>query len=115
MNAKSRTSFTLRPWLLVITVCIIYLAFLYVRYGNGVREFVWPTPAGEKGYDGQFTYYIALDPLNPVPEHFDVRAYRYQRILHPILARLLSLGQEPFIAWAMLAINLVMLAVGTAA
>ena len=46
-------------------------------------------PQGTQGYDGQFVYYIALDP-NPaaVAPRLDVPAYRYQRILLPLLARL---------------------------
>jgi hypothetical protein len=105
---------TLRPWLVVLALCAIYLAFILVHYNRGVTELIFPTPSGDKGYDGQFTYYIALDPANAAPR-LDVPAYRYQRILHPALARLLSLGQEPLVPWAMLAINLAALATGTAA
>ncbi len=95
-------------------LCILYLVILFVHYGGSVREFVWPTRAGAEGYDGQFTYYIALDPANAAPR-LDVPAYRYQRILHPILVRLLSLGQEPLMPWIMVATNLIALAAGTAA
>src|SRR5262249_26310513 len=75
----------LRPWSVVLGLCIIYLAFLYlhyygphfqtqsplrvgkpvnlgvitIRYNGGPFEFVWPTSAGQPGYDGQFTYYVA--------------------------------------------------------
>lgn len=61
------------------------LAQLGSRYNNGVQ-------GGTEGYDGQFVYYIAqnLDPLE-VQAKLDVPAYRYQRILLPILARFLSL------------------------
>jgi hypothetical protein len=106
--------FTLRPWLVVLALCAIYLAVILVHYNQGVMELIFPTPSDDKGYDGQFTYYIALDPANAAPR-LDVPAYRYQRILHPALARLLSLGQEPLVPWAMLAINLAALAMGTAA
>jgi len=68
----------------------------------------------EPGYDGQFTYYIALDP-DPaqVAPHLDVPAYRYQRILLPVLGRVLSLGQPGVIPWMLLAINLAALFAGT--
>ncbi len=70
--------------------------------------------AGTEGYDGQFTYYIAID-LNPttVREKLDVPAYRYQRILLSMLARLLSAGNTAAIPWVLLAINLVAHIVGT--
>ncbi len=103
-----------RPWIVVLALCTIYLAVIVAHYHTGIRELIWPTTTGAEGYDGQFTYYIALDPANASP-HLDVPAYRYQRILHPILARLLALGQEPLIPWTIVAINLVMLAAGTVA
>src|SRR5947209_4900533 len=47
------------------------------------------------GYDGRFNYYIARDPLlhSGPPTYFDDAAYRYQRILYPLLAAVLALGQ----------------------
>lgn len=94
------------------------LGVISVRYNGNVREFIWPTTTGPSGYDGQFSYFIARDPVNAAPlikAMGDVPAYRYQRILHPLLARLLALGQDALIPWAMVAINLVALAIGTAA
>lgn len=83
------------------------LAELGTRYSQG-------DPDGSEGYDGQFSYYIAVDP-NPysVEEHLDVPAYRYQRILYPILARSLVGGEVNGIPWALLAVNLVAHAIGT--
>ena len=83
------------------------LAELGTRYAQG-------DPDGSEGYDGQFSYYIAVDP-NPysVEEHLDVPAYRYQRILYPILARSLVGGEVNGIPWALLAVNLVAHAIGT--
>ncbi|MFN2147262.1 MAG: hypothetical protein ACK2T2_02630 [Anaerolineales bacterium] len=71
-------------------------------------------PDAEPGYDGQFTLYIALDP-NPaqVAPYLDVPAYRYQRILLPILGRMLGLGQPALIPWSLLLINLAALVMGT--
>ncbi len=103
-------------WVLLITACVAVayvsarlfqaggdpaaLAEIGTRYGQGV-------PDGTEGYDGQFAYFIALDP-NPehVAPHLDVPAYRYQRILYPLLARLLALGQPAAIPWALIALNL---------
>lgn len=69
---------------------------------------------GTEGYDGQFVYYIAqeLDP-EKVAIHLDTPAYRYQRILLPLIARVLSLGSAPALPWALAAIGLISHAVGT--
>lgn len=57
-------------------------------------------PDGTQGYDGQFVYYIARD-ISPdsVASMLDVPAYRYQRILTPLLARILAFGESNLIVW----------------
>lgn len=86
----------------------VALAELGSRFGEGM-------PEGSSGYDGQFNYYIALNP-NPhqVAPRLDVPAYRYQRILYPLSARLLALGRPGAIGWTLLAVNLTAHALGTA-
>jgi hypothetical protein len=110
----------LRPWLIVTILCLIYSLFtiaqdhgdplalvtIGTRFSDGNSE-------GTEGYDGQFVYYIARDPATAA-QHLDVPAYRFQRILLPGLGRLLALGQESLIPWALLLINLIALGVGTA-
>ena len=66
------------------------------------------------GYDGQFSYFIALDPLN-AQGYTDQPIYRYERILYPLLARLLAAGQAPLIPAALIAINWLALTGGTLA
>lgn len=66
------------------------------------------------GYDGQFCYYIALDPVN-ARFYVDVPGYRYGRILYPMLARLVALGQPPLIPLALVLVNWLALGGGTAA
>lgn len=111
----------LRPTLISVIVALAYilwrlscsswdplaLAQIGSRYAEG-------DPAGSEGYDGQFAYYVAVDP-NPVTvsDHLDVPAYRYQRILYPILARLAAGGNPARIPWTLLVINLLAHAVGT--
>jgi hypothetical protein len=63
-------------------------------------------------YDGQFAYCIALDPATAGP-HLDVPAYRFQRILYPLLARFVALGQPALIPWSLLVVNLVAQIAGT--
>jgi hypothetical protein len=81
----------------------------FVRLGT---RFSQGDPNGTIGYDGQFVYQIALNPLGAAP-HIDIPAYRYQRILYPFSARLVSLGQPDIIPWAMIGLNIVALTVGT--
>jgi hypothetical protein len=64
------------------------------------------------GYDGQFAYFIALDPVN-ARSYIDRPAFRYARIGYPMAARLLAVGQLALIPWTMVLINLLALAGGT--
>lgn len=110
---------TIRKWFSPTLVCllfsIVYLGF--VLAGNDWNAMALVRVGGhfdprvggaEMGYDGQFAYQIALDPLQGW-KYTDIPAYRYQRILYPMLARVLSLGQAVILPWMMLLINLVSL------
>lgn len=57
-----------------------------------------------EGYDGQFVYYLALDPAK-ARYYVDAPAYRYQRILFPLLARFAAFAQPSVVPWTMLIIN----------
>lgn len=70
--------------------------------------------AHDNGYDGQFCYYIALDPVN-ARYYVDTPGYRYTRILYPLVARLLALGQAALIPYTLLLVNLLAVAGGTLA
>jgi hypothetical protein len=84
------------------------LAEIGTIYQNGNEH-------GSEGYDGQFAYYIALNPdPDEVSIRLDVPAYRYQRILYPLLARILSFGQTTYIPWALILLNVLSQVVGTA-
>jgi hypothetical protein len=73
-------------------------------------------PEGTEGYDGQFTYMMAIDP-DPasIAPHLDRPAYRYQRILLPLLARATVLGAPEAVPWALLLVGVISAAAGTAA
>jgi hypothetical protein len=109
----------LRPWWIVALAALIYMSAVVAASGGdplalatlGTR-FSEGDPNGTEGYDGQFAYYIARDPLNGW-RLCDIPAYRYQRILYPILARLLALGQEKLIPYVLPLINVAALAAGT--
>ena len=61
------------------------------------------------GYDGQFYYRLALDPVNWNKTAFGItmdQSYRYTRIGYPVLAWLVSLGQHQLVPIALVVINL---------
>ncbi len=78
-----------------------------------VERGVAPLPAqyitAGSGYDGQFYFRMALAPLSREPvEHgiaFDIGAYRQQRILYPLLAYALSVGNSEAVPWVLILIN----------
>ncbi len=82
------------------------------------RVFCCGAPAGPKasyGYDGQFYYYIATNPLHATAQ-MDNIPHRYQRILFPILVWILSLGGQPgLVAWWLLILPVLGAMAGTAA
>jgi hypothetical protein len=61
------------------------------------------------GYDGQFYFFIAQDPFlrNPATSPALDNSLRYRRILYPLLAWLLSLGQRRWLPYVLVAINVV--------
>ncbi len=76
-------------------------------------QFSQGDPQGSEGYDGQFVYYIARNPdPQQVAPYLDEPAYRYQRILLPLLARALSLGNEAVIPWMLVILGVLSLAGG---
>jgi hypothetical protein len=70
--------------------------------------------AGETGRDGQFYYFIAADPGN-ARYYLDSPNYRYERILYPLLARLLALGQLRLLPYTLLLLNWLAIGAGTLA
>jgi hypothetical protein len=124
-------------WLVPVPVLLLYGIWIFAFFGPGHdprdavligRHFVMashasssikldPTysyPAGESGYDGEFVYFIALDPVN-ARYYVDVPSYRYTRIVYPLLARALALGRPSLIPWTLLLINWLAIGGGTLA
>ena len=108
-----------RPWLVVLVLALAYVGLTLARYQGDPLAFALPgtrysqsDPQGTWGYDGQFAYYIARDPAGGW-RYCDVPAYRYQRILYPLLARALAWGRPEAVAWTLIALNVVALAGGT--
>jgi hypothetical protein len=65
------------------------------------------------GYDGQFYYALAADPVNARYYMPGKAGYVYSRVFYPATARAVSLGSAEAIPYAMLAINLVAVGAGT--
>jgi hypothetical protein len=68
-------------------------------------QFAERDPEGTRGYDGQFAYYIARDGADAVP-YVDGPTLHYQRVLYPVAARLLALGNPEVVPWTLILINL---------
>ena len=109
------------PWLGLIaaSIALVVVGIALVRHDNDPMEFVLQGPCYTQhdikapvGYDGQFAYAIAVNPLGAAPL-LDHPAYRYQRILYPMLARAMALGQPGLVPWTLIALNILALALGT--
>lgn len=108
---KSSLSVVVRPSVVVavLSVALIgvvaaqnhYSAFDFIHLGT-----VWGShnPSGTWGYDGQFYYQIARNPLG-AGQYMDNAPFRYQHILYPLVVGLLSLGQTALIPYMLLLVN----------
>lgn len=100
-----------RPSVLVGIIYLGVLTFFALVHKYQVLDFVhlgtiWSEHKldGTWGYDGQFYYQIAVNPLAAV-EFMDNAAYRYQRIVYPIFVHLLSFGHPTLVPQILLAVN----------
>jgi hypothetical protein len=124
MTSHPSSRVRLRPWLVIVLVTALYLGgillsnhadpLVFVTLGT---RFTADDSSGTEGYDGLFAYYIARDPFLRDPltttPHIDVPAYRYQRILLPLLAHALALGSPILIPWTLVIISAAALAGST--
>ncbi len=118
---KTRIAQIVRPYTIVTISCLIYALLVVSVRGDALALVTIGTDYSpedaihsysEEGYDGQFVYYIARDP-EKAASLIDVPAYRYQRILLPVMGRMLAVGNNDVLPWALLVVNLVALAIGT--
>ncbi len=82
-----------------------------LAFAHRGSRFMAGDPDGSAGYDGQFFYFIARDGAAAVPL-IDGPSLRYMRILYPLAARLLALGQAALVPWTLIAVNVLALAAG---
>jgi hypothetical protein len=121
--SRARVRPVAAPWQVAGVLLFAYCAFLGAQIGSsGMRS---TTGVGEQfvrqstrspaisrlhgtaglGYDGEFAYFIALDPsraryyVDPPPVHW------YTRILYPIAARALAVGSPGAIPYTLVGLN----------
>ena len=109
----------LRPALVVACIYVLFIgldslvhghnALYYVHIGP---RFTLHEPHADPGYDGQFYYRLALDPLHAT-SFLDHPAYRYQRLVYPMIVAVLSLGQAEVIPYMLLLVNFIAIVLGT--
>jgi hypothetical protein len=104
-----------RVALIAFVLTSLWCAWVWLQAGRDLTTFAWigtyfaeDDPKGSIGYDGQFFYYIARDGEGSIPL-LDGASFRLQRILYPLTARVLALGQAQFVAFTLLFINIVAL------
>jgi len=123
------SSFVIRPFHVVGLIALAYIALILARYSGDPSKFALVgtrydpgLQGGTWGYDGQFAYQIARDPLG-ASRFLDVPAYRYQRVLYPLTAWALALAVSPLsgtggiegglVPWMLIAVNGLALVAGT--
>ncbi len=119
---KNPDIFNLLISFIVVVAVIIYLYYFkfssnitgFFRIGSvlPISPFLNPDKTlifqGELGYDGQQFLSLALDPFFQdldTLESLDHPAYRYRRILYPLLSYILGFGNSQIIPYVMVAIN----------
>jgi hypothetical protein len=108
--------FLSRPILIALLVFLSLSGFILVVLAThdwDVAAFVVDRPADAPasqtwgvGYDGQFAYKIALKPETAASE-LDYPAFRFLRIIYPVLSRLLAFGQLDLVPLSMVVVNLI--------
>ena len=132
---RGREKFLRSPWTVGVVVLVIYGAWLVAFFGLGhdamdftfrsrsllnqshVSSIITPdarVTSDAGGYDSQFFYYLAVDPVN-ARYYMDADTYRYTRILYPMVARVLGLGRPGLIPYTLILVNWLALAGGTVA
>lgn len=94
------------PTRIVLFVCLIYTVIFLISADGSPHTLI--------DYDGYYSYDLAHDFLEaPFTDNLDKPAYRFQRILYPLAARILALGQPSLIPWSLILLNIIAISGGT--
>jgi hypothetical protein len=125
-SSRSLASRTNRPAVPALTAALAALAFVLARWQTWAHgRIAWFILVGRYhsiraqlphgipvqhtyGYDGQFFYRLALNPLNLHHTAYGIsmdRPYRYMRIGYPALTWLVSFGQHSLVPVMLVAVN----------
>ena len=93
---------------------VAHVGSRFQQQGHGSRAIdgLAGVPTEVIGYDGQFFYFIALDPTG-ARTYLDHPSYRYSRPVYPLAARALALGRPGAVPWALLLLGIAGIAAGT--
>lgn len=101
----------LRPSVVVAIIYIALIALVAITNHYSAIDFVhlgtvWADhdPSGTWGYDGQFYYQMARNPLQAY-QYMDNAPFREQHIFYPLVVGALSLGQTALIPYMLLFVN----------
>jgi hypothetical protein len=105
-----------RPSIIVAIIYIILIGLVAITKHYSAFDFVhlgtvWANhnPSGTWGYDGQFYYQMARDPLHAY-QYMDNASFREEHILYPLVVGVLSLGQTALIPYMLLFVNVLSVA-----
>ena len=105
------------PTFIVVMVCLAYVAIALFHNQGDPLSFVI--------YDGHYSYQIALSLTEAVGLDIDrsqltytyqderPSAYRYQRILYPLVSWSLALGSPHRVLWTLILVNVIFIGIGT--
>ncbi|MEW6455910.1 MAG: AZOBR_p60025 family cell surface glycopolymer formation protein [Acidobacteriota bacterium] len=115
----------LTPYIFALLICIsliflhlpkfnwditgfLYIGDQFIKDFSRINEDIY-IHKNSPGYDGQFFYYISLDPFlisKDYIENIDNPPYRYGRIGYPLLAYFFSFGQKKIVPYLLFFINI---------
>ena len=125
---RNRLNHTAVPVVITAVLYFFFLLFSFNKYDPGIFPqaadyFANPEQVpsnlvvlpNSTGYDGQFYYRIALNPLTRDKEEFGINIgnprYRHQRIIYPLLGWLFSFGEPLLVVYSLIFVNFLMLVV----
>jgi len=124
MNYRQQSDTLILPVVIIAILYTIFLSLLFVKHDHDFSALVMAGDlfvdanaappnlsiiTNSAGYDGQFYYRLALTPFTDQQTDWgitiDAPAYRQQRIVYPLLGRLLSLGNPVLLPVSLVIVN----------